>query len=141
MAIQYPYPQTDWAVGKMRKRGQQYAMDIQRRGQPDLSGGPGIAEAEQLAGASKMLSARGGPVVGGARVEGITGPNVGDQIAAHKEQISNAYQQVQEGSMTPAALKKLLKQLGWSGDPGDGSKGFSATDPSGEAHQFGNQEE
>src|SRR5262245_24826230 len=51
MPQQFPYPENNWATGKMRK-----VADV-RRGRPELEE-PGIAEAEKLAGAG--IGARGG---------------------------------------------------------------------------------
>src|SRR5262245_43829861 len=89
---QFEYPTIGWSTGRMRRRGEKVngddeiklAMDIQRRGQPELSGGPGIAEAEALAGAGRM--ARGGTmaqtraeVAKGAR--GVSPETIQDQKA------------------------------------------------------------
>ena len=125
----FEYPTNGWSTGTMRKaKGRQMAMDV-RRGQPELEE-PGIAEAEKIAGASKMLSDRGGS----ARIEGLMGTSPADLIAQHKEQLTAAVDQHAQGSISTAALKKKFDQLGWQVDLSGTS--VQATDPNGELHQF-----
>jgi hypothetical protein len=120
----------------MRKRGEQLAMDV-RRGRPELEE-PGIAEAEQLAGASRALSARGGITPAG-RIEGVTGAAPADVISQHHAQLTDATAQFAQGKMSAIDLKKLFKQFGWQADINGQS--IQATDPNGQQHTFGQEAE
>ena len=125
MAIPFDYPQNGWSTGKMRKRGQQLAMDYQQRGQPTTN----LAEMEKAAGFG--LGARGITGGVGAAVPMRTTPTPGTALEDHRAQIQDAVNQVSQGDMTPQGLKKILKKLGWGG--GDNGK---FTDPTGEQHEI-----
>jgi len=129
---QFGYPEKGWSTGKMRKKGDQYAkMD---RLQRDLPGQGGmLAEMERAAGMG--VAARGGPtgtmqMPGTVPIQKIGSNVAGDIIADHKEQLQDGMNQIAEGSMTPAALKKMMKQFGWTGDANQGK----FIDPNGEQH-------
>ena len=136
MAVPFEYPQNGWSTGTMRKaKRQQLAMDV-RRGRPELEE-PGIAEAEQLAGASKALSARGGTMAAG-RVENVAGGATPmDVINAHKDQLSAAVDAHSQGNLSPTALKKFFASLGWKADMSGTS--VVAVDPNGQTHEFGQE--
>ena len=135
MAARFDYPQNGWSTGTMRKaKGRQMAMDV-RRGRPELEE-PGIAEAEQLAGASKILSARGGVAPAG-RVEGVTGATPMDVISQHRDQLAQAVDDHAQGNLSPTALKKLFASLGWKADMSGTS--VIAVDPNGQTHEFGQE--
>jgi len=91
MPIRVQYPDPGWSTGKMRKVG-----DV-RRGRPELEG-PGIAEAEKLAGAG--IAARGG-----------TSPNV---IPQQRAQLEAFGQQYQLGTIDWRTFHKEVKDRGWS---------------------------
>src|SRR6266478_134745 len=105
MPVQFPYPETSWAQGRIRKRGDrnnnnndddetrfgarvQLASDV-RRGRPQLEE-PGLAEAERLAGAS--FRGRGGPAARSEVTKGAGGLSP-DVIQEHKSQIQGFGQQ------------------------------------------------
>jgi len=130
MPVHFPYPETGWSTGRMRKAAM-------RRGTPEIEQA-GIAEAEKLAGASRALSARGGITPAG-RVEGITGAAPIDMISQHKEQLTEATNRYTEGSMSLSSLKKLFKSFGWQADVSGMS--VQAVDPNGDSHVFGREAE
>lgn len=132
--VQYPYPEQNWAVGRMRKRGEQVAkMD---RLQRDLPGQGGqLAEMDRAAGMG--TAARGGStgtfnVPGTVPIARHTADFTTDIIASHKDQLQGAMDQVAQGSMSTDAFKRIMKQLGWMGDPAKGE----FTDPNGQPHRI-----
>jgi len=128
MPIPFIYPTTGWSTGFMRKRGQrsdngddeeatvQQVMDIQRRGQPELSGGPGVAEAEALAGSG--IGARGGATRADTqrllgRLTGETGEAVSPAvIERNKAQLKTM---IADRLLGPMDLRKVNK---WAKDRG-----------------------
>jgi hypothetical protein len=111
MPLQYPYPENGWSTGKMRKRGQKpegeydVAMDIQRRGQPQI----GQPEFEQ-AGA---LAARGGSTT--ARAEVVKGARAlsPDVIEQQKSQITAMGNHWISGLVDWNKFNKEVKYHGW----------------------------
>jgi hypothetical protein len=103
MPLRYPYPENGWSTGRMRKRGEkpegetELAMDLTRRGRPEL-GGPGVAEAEKLAGAF-------------ARGRGGLSP---DTIAQQKAAIQGLGQQWNMGAIDWRTFHKEIVDKGWS---------------------------
>ena len=123
MPLQFDYPQNGWSTGKMRKRGQQLAMDLQRRGQPDAGM---LTEMEKAAGFG--ISARG--VTGGM---GAAVPSQGIvPQPVQRAEIQDAVNSLAQGDLTPQGFKKKLKAWGWSGDHETGQ----FTDPDGNQHQI-----
>jgi len=129
---QFDYPEKSWSEGKMRKKGDQYAkMDRLQRTLPGEGGQ--LAEMDRAAGMG--IAARGGPtgtlqVPGTIPIAKITGNVTNDIIANHKDQLQQGMNQLAEGSMTPDALKRMMKQFGWGGDPDKGK----FLDPNGQPH-------
>lgn len=129
---QFDYPEKSWSEGKMRKKGDQYAkMDRLQRTLPGEGGQ--LAEIDRAAGMG--IAARGGPtgtlqVPGAVPVAKISSNVANDVIANHKDQLQSGMNQVAEGSMTPAVLKRMMKQFGWGGDPDKGQ----FLDPNGQPH-------
>jgi hypothetical protein len=133
-SYQFDYPETSWSEGKMRKKGDQYAkMDRLQRTLPGEGGQ--LAEMDRAAGMG--IAARGGStgtfsVPGTVPIARATGDFTADIIASHKDQLQGAMNQVAEGSMTPEILKRMIKQLGWEGDPNKGE----FLDPNGQPHRI-----
>lgn len=129
MATQFEYPKEGWSTGKMRKRGDQYAkMDRLQRTLPGEGGQ--LAEMDRAAGMG--VAARGGPT-GTMQVPAAVVPTqklAADVVANHKDQLQMGVNQLAEGSMTPEALKRMMKQFGWSGNPDKGK----FLDPNGQEH-------
>jgi hypothetical protein len=122
MAIPFEYPKVGWSTGKMRKRGEQLAMDYQRRGQPESA----VAEMEKAAGFG--IAARGGAIPNVAPVQAA----MPSPIEHQKAQIQEGLSQVASGDMSPDTFKKILKKLGWTGSHETGQ----FTDPTGQEHQM-----
>jgi len=135
MATRFDYPANGWSTGKMRKRGEKLAMDMQRRGQPESA----LAEMERAAGMG--LAARGGTAtqVGGVDVSGIGRPAPAQMIEQHRAQLEEATSQYAQGAMSLANLKKLFKSFGWTSDISGMS--VEATAPDGTQHTFGKEAE
>lgn len=130
MAARFDYPAQGWSTGKMRKRGQrtgetEVAMDYTRRGQPESN----LAEMERAAGFG--LAARGGPTgTAGMIPQQAVSMDLSKTAMEHKAQIQDSVNQLAQGDITPSGFKKMLKRLGWSGDPNTGV--FTA--PDGQEH-------
>jgi hypothetical protein len=127
---QFDYPEKSWSEGKMRKKGDQYAkMDRLQRTLPGEGGQ--LAEMDRAAGMG--IAARGGPT-GTMQVPGVVpvARISNDVIAQHKDYLKDSLNQVAEGSMTPEALRRMMKQFGWQGDPDKGE----FLDPNGQPHRI-----
>jgi hypothetical protein len=127
---QFDYPEKSWSEGKMRKRGEQWAkMDRLQRTLPGEGGQ--LAEMDRAAGMG--VAARGG-TTGTFQVPGVVpvARISNDVVAQHKDYLKDSLNQVAEGSMTPDALKKMMKQFGWEGNIDKGE----FIDPNGTPHRI-----
>src|SRR5262245_46193717 len=96
---EYPYPEQDWAVGRMRKRGDQYAMMQKRKGEPEFGG----ADIERAAGMG--LQARGASTARSEVTRGAGGLSP-DVIQQQKSQIQALSQQWQLGTVRWSKVQK-----------------------------------
>lgn len=132
---QFEYPEDGWSKGKMRKKGDNVQMAKMDRLQRVLPGEGGqTAEFDRLAGMGGGVAARGGPT-GTMQVPAAVVPTqklTSDAVAQHKDLLKDGLNQIAEGSMTPDMLKRMMKTLGWQGDPAKGD----FLDPNGQPHRI-----
>jgi hypothetical protein len=118
---QFQYPETGWSTGRMRKRGQKLAM-MPGEDMVDPLRGKGLGGGGSLAGQSPLPYAPQESL--SQRAKG----SIGDAF----EQIKSHLNDINIGDATMSGLKKLMKKLGWSGNPETGQ----FTDPEGKTHNI-----
>jgi len=122
---QFSYPEKGWSTGKMRKRGEKLAMmpgDMLPGMSTDPMRGRGLTGGGSLAGQSPLAT---------PQMEQVA-PHMRDKAADAIGQIKEHLNDIAIGDATMGGLRKLMKKLGWTGNPENGQ----FTDPEGKTHSI-----